>query len=89
MNVPSNKAGFLKLPDPSVCRGRLVLKGVVDCLVERAFLCPHAMFYGNNILCTHPSAEEIVANTLSKNTATQPTPPGSAPHKPVKVSLSA
>lgn len=89
MNGSNYKGVLLDLPDPAVCRARLVLKGVVDCLVEKSFLCPYSLHYGNNILCTHPLAEQIVANTQSKRVDASPTHPGSTPPKPAKLPLAA
>jgi hypothetical protein len=89
MIAPNNKAVLLELPDPAICRARLVLKGVVDCLVQESFLCPYALSYGNNILCTHPLAEMVIANTPVKRVAAPPTRPDSVPQKPAKLSMAA
>lgn len=89
MNGSNRKGVLLDLPDSAVCRARRVVKGVVDCLVEEAFLCPYALWYGCNTLCTHPLAEQIVANTQSKRVVPQPPHPGMAPPKPAKLPLAA
>lgn len=89
MSGSSNQMTTFDLPDVAVCRARQVIKGVADCLVEKSFLCPYALHYGNNTLCTHPLVGRIVANTLAEKADTQPRPPVSAPHKAARFSVAA
>jgi endoglucanase Acf2 len=48
MQSPSN------LPDPEICRTRLVYEELWECLVKYAFRCPHSIRFGNGYYCDHP-----------------------------------
>ena len=41
------------LPDPEICRTRLVYEELWECLVKYAFRCPHSIRFGNGYYCDH------------------------------------
>jgi len=55
---------FKALPDPNICRNRMVSEGFFECLVKRPNpkFCSYSMSMGNGFLCKHPHRAEFVKN---------------------------
>ena len=50
--------------DIAECRAQSIGgTGLVDCLMEHGYRCPHAISFGYGVLCKHPDWRSIVART--------------------------
>jgi len=54
------------LPDPAICRGRIVIHDSVECLVPSPADCHYALEYGGAYLCHHPDRADIAKRTKAK-----------------------
>ena len=57
------------LPDPAICRTKLMIADCYDCLVADPRACPKALSFGNSYYCLHLQRHEFATRTL------QPAPP--------------
>jgi hypothetical protein len=58
------------LPDPAICRARVLSEDLPDCLVDNPTSCPYAYSVGTRCFCTHPKWAEIVTRTEASDTHT-------------------
>lgn len=51
------------LPDPKVCRARIITGTLAECLVEQPWECPSAVSFGYSHMCMHPDRSHIIERT--------------------------
>jgi len=56
------------LPDPTICRARILSEDLPDCVVDNPDSCRYVFSVGTRCFCNHPQRAKIIANTEAANT---------------------